>query len=616
MKTNPTETIIKLSKKRLNVFDVVKLYNIFSNLSYQDIDIVELFFNNYYGNYNFPEDFYKAFLYYIKSDKYKTLLDILLTKNIYSLISFIKGDNYLDDISDELTPREYYMLSIKSVNGIVSLIEKLDIENNETTLKKSLSNNFEWKNRRLLRNAREDHIRIAIKMLMSIGHDNTIDVLNGRYGTLDYETIYYLFNNLNIKNRGESERKQFIDFLFNNKKDSNNNMRMILNGEALDLFINFDYFYNYIEMFIEKTNNDLNRSRVSTLLKEKLVAPKIDSPEINGIILNDMISSYYNKYGINEEESSIIDKNINAYNSKLKTKTKSSIIRTSIPKEGEFSFEILPLSDVRNLVMGYRAGNCFRINGDAFMLFNNFLTNPHMRIMSISLGEHKDIGMVLLMRNGNSLILQGIELSKRLPDNVNKKDIYDAVKNASEYIMNKMNDEGDEIVASIIGLSNENTIPYNNNILPFIINPIIDNNQYYNGIDNYQGLLSLKEGKSIDDIKLFTPDSNYHDEEHIYRRDRSDIKNIAKYREIEKILMSLRLARFKSVPQEETLSFYDELVNKQEKCTICTSSWFITVFEDGTISSYINSDNPIVLEVYNKELERIKSENLYKSKNK
>ena len=43
----------------------------------------------------------------------------------------------------------------------------------------------------------------------------------------------------------------------------------------------------------------------------------------------------------------------------------------------------------------------------------------------------------------------------------------------------------------------DNTIPYNHSRLPFLVNPIIESNNYfYNGIDSYQGLLALKDGKT------------------------------------------------------------------------------------------------------------------------
>ena len=608
MRIDLKTSLSKLGKKRVNVFDIIKLYKLFRNISIEDIESAKQFLNNYYGINDFPDEFYVLFNNCAHSDNYKDLFYVLLDRNIYDLITLLKGDaDSLDDIQELVSPIEYYKIPNKQIRIIIELLSLLDL-NKDTPVKEAIKDNIQWKLRRQSVNSLEEYHRIAIKMYMSIGFDNSIDILNGKYGLVDYEMIHYLFSNFNVKDKNDREKTAFNEFLFNNKKEPDNNMRLMLEGKSNELFINFDYFFNYIEHYIEKIGCKLNRTKVNLLLKERYLAPRLESPEISGDILEDMISSYHNKYGIDETESEIISKNLKVYNSKLKTKTKSSIIKTDIPSNGDYSFEILPLADVRNLVMGYRAGNCFRINGDAFILFNNFLTNPHMRLLSISTPEYKDFGMVLLMRNGNILIAQGIEISKRVPDNLGGEKLYSAVKDAIIYIMNQMNNDKDEIVASIIGLSNSNTAPYNHNILPFIVNPIFDyNQQVYNGVANYQGLLALKEGKTINDMRSFVPKIEYYDNpDVIYRRDGNASGNYYQYREVEKILISLRYARFKRQPQIELIRYFEDLASKKELYTICTLNWYITVFEDGSIDSFVNHGNPEVVEEYNSELAKMK----------
>ncbi|MBR4231154.1 MAG: hypothetical protein IKR74_03235 [Bacilli bacterium] len=606
MKLNKKASLIKLSKKQqLNIFDTARLFIMLTHLQNTDIDFVKIFLNNYYTSIDFPEDFYVLFMNYLHSYKYKELFNILLTKNIYDLIRFLKNiDVNAYEIEQLISPFDFYNLPNKHIKLIVDLLKSLDIKNDKLELKKMLASKAQWLLRKPCFGSEKEYIRIAIIMYLSVGLDNTIDILKGKYGTVDYDSIFYLFNNLNVKNASDDINKVFNNFLFGSKKDPNNNMRLMLEGRNLELFINFDYFYNTINCFIDKLGTKLNPSKVSILLKERYLAPELENPELSGDVLNDMLSSYYHKYGITESESEIIEKNLKAYNSKLKFKTKSSIISTKIPSEDGYIFDLLPLTDARNLVMGYRAGNCFRINGDAFMLFNNFLSNPHMRILAISTKEYKDFGMVLLMRNGNVLIAQGIELSKRIPNQITGEKLYNAVKKAINFIMLQMNNGQDEIVASIIGLSNNNTIPYNKKTLPFIINPILDNNhQFYNGIENYQGLLSLKDGKSINDIRLFEPDARYHEVNNtIYRRNKSTPINSAIYGKIEKILISLRYAKFKVTTEEEMARYYNDLLSKSELYTICTLNWFIMVFQDGTIDTFVNSDDPIVLKHYYSEL--------------
>ncbi len=608
MKTNNESTFVNFSAKKLNLCTMIKMRRLLAKMTINDISLSKLFLDSYYNISSFPDEFYMMFLYCVSSGNHNELVKTLSSRNIYDLISYLKKDSKrVNGIEYVVDPLTYFNLPNKQIEFIIELIKKIETKNDELNLKELIINKINWGLRRRNGNTLEEFTKIAIKMYLSVGTDNAIDILEGKYGPVDYEIIYYLFNNLNVTNINNQNINIFRKFLFSNKKDPNNIMRLMLKGNFLELFINFDYFYNNLDYFIKQLGTKLNRHKTDILLKERYLSPRVESPELDGVILQEMISSYYHKYGITDSEKEIIDKNMDAY-SKLKLKNKSSIIKVDIPKMGDFIFELLPLDDVRNLVMGYRSGNCFRINGEAFILFNNFLTNPHMRILSISTEENKDFGMVLLMRNGNVLIAQGIELSKKIDKYIDGEKLYNALRATIKFIMEKMNSEDDEIVASIIGLSNKNTSTYNHNILPFIINPILNNNhQYYNGIDNYQGLLNLKEGKTVNDIKLFIPDKFYFDKNNrVYERDKFTSSSSINYREIEKILISLRYARFLISSDEELLGYYRKLLNKKEKYTICTLNWFISIFDDDSVDSYINSDNPEIIEEYNLEMKKIK----------
>lgn len=591
-----------LVMKMNSLFDAIILY---IRIKISNIKTVSLLIERYYGIKKMPDEFYKLLVNHSHDNK---LFNILGLKDIYKLIDFLKYGSYSSfDLSGILSPIDYFRLSQKHVKPIIEKLKNLPFDNSQLCLKELIADNIHWKLRKNPICDDEEYFKIAIKMYYSIGLDNSLSLLESKYGTIDYEIIYYLFNNLNILKRKSDER--FINFLFNNKKDPNNTMRLILNGEYIDIFINFDYIYNSLDYYIEKLGTNLNKNKLSSLLKERYVAKQLDNPQISSDITDDMISSYHHRYGITESEQEILEENMRAYNSKLKNKDKSSIMKIPNMILSGYTFELIPLNDSRNLVMGYRSGNCFRINGDAMMLFNNFLSNPHMRILSISSLEQKDFGMVLLMRNGNTLIAQGIELSNRIEKNIDKERIYDAVRLFLKNLMNEMNANGDEIVATIIGLSNNNTSLYNQNILPFIINPIFDGNlTFYNGINNYQGLLDLEDGKSLNDIKLFVPDKYYYEkEEQILRRNYTMSRNNAAYAEIEKILISLRFAKYMSSSKEDIIQYYKNLVGKKELFTICTLSWFITVFSDGSIDSFIASSDKDTLNTFNLELDKVKT---------
>ncbi|MBE6154813.1 MAG: hypothetical protein E7163_04505 [Firmicutes bacterium] len=594
---------IDCNDKRLR--NTIKLFNIFINIRKENNpEYVKVFINTFYDiKESMPKEFYELFLARIKSDDYLSLFNILLKRNIFTLISYLKfNQELIEDLEEEITPQEYYTIPKRYINNIVTMLKKLKIPNKEDSLSLEIKDEAIWLLKRNPHFKESEYILLAYKMYISIGLDNSLELLSNKYGEIDYEKVHYLFSKLNTKKRlGTIEQQAFNNFLFENKKDSSNITKQMLNGEFKELFLNFDYFYNNIYFFINKLSTKMSKNEVKSLLEERYIARDVRAPEITGDILEDMISSYYCKYdSLNTSEIEIEKKNFKIYNDFLQKKYKSSIPMIEFKKEA-YICEVISLSDPRNLVLGYRAGNCFRINGEASVLFSNFIKSSHMRLLSISTLEHKDFAMMLIMRNGNVLIGQGIEVSKRAPSNIKGKELYDTCKEVLKELMEYMNSRGDEIVATIIGNTNSHVSLYNNQTLPFLIHPILENsNNYYNGIYNYQCLLDISEGKSLEDIRLYIPEVIYYDKrEPILRRKKNSYDN---YMEIEKRLMTLRYYRSQ---KEKSFHFYLTLTNRKEIYTTCNKDWYITLFDDGTIDSFILEYDERAKEEYDGELIKI-----------
>lgn len=237
---------------------------------------------------------------------------------------------------------------------------------------------------------------------------------------------------------------------------------------------------------------------------------------------------------------------------------------------------MLKKSDPKILVMGYRTNNCFRINGDALVLFKKSAMNKHMRVISVSTKERRDIAMMLLFRNGNVLVGQGIEISKSFQNKEYREKIYNALKSTLKEMMNYMNLNNDEIVATIIGNSNANVMEFNDNVLSFRVKPILDDEgKYYDGFNHYQYLLDLKVGKSLSDIKLFLPNKEYYDERacvsHYY-----DFKNqVIKPYDGSKI--------FSICERNKSKNWFQLYTRKDIKECHVGKDWYIILFDDGTI---------------------------------
>lgn len=594
--------------KKGNFVDLIKVYRLLlKSRDINDIDTLkEIVRNIYYLADDLNEKFYLELMTLIQDKNFLKTFVFGIDKDIYKLISYMRFNSESSEfLKNFLSPQQYFSISKKYINQIVNKLNEIECLSWEEANKKS--NKALWMLRKDFVYSDEEKIEVAYKMYLSIGLDNSLELLNQKYGDFTYNDAYYLFSNLNVNNRDENNLV-IQNFLFNNKKE-NSIVSQMLNQDLIDLYLNFVYFYNSIDYFISKLGTKLPIEKVMMLINERVVPQRTGYPEVSADIVDDMISSYFNKYGIDESEQEIIKKNFSVYEDILKKKKQSSIPSHKVEKDG-LTAEVVPLSDPKNLVMGYRAGNCFRLNGEAFVLFNNFLSNPHMRLVSISSEKNKDYAMMLIMRNGNLLISQGIEVSKRIEeDELRGQKLYDICRLVMKELMNKMNDNGDEIVATIVGATNYHVTNYNNTILPFLISPIIDNAQnFYNGISNYQCLWDLKEGKSIKDIKLFVPLSSYCDKrnkvcEYYYDDEKGLDYQIERTRKVD----SLRFWKLKDKSSEEMSEFFDNLIEKEELVTYCTDDWYIVLYKDGYIDSFISSNDKRAYEEYEEYMRKIEN---------
>ena len=173
-------------------------------------------------------------------------------------------------------------------------------------------------------------------------------------------------------------------------------------------------------------------------------------------------------------------------------------------------------------------------------------------------------------------------------------------------LMNEMNENKDEIVATIIGCSNANVSDFNSKFLPFRVTPILDKDQfstYYDGFHFPQCLISVKENTSLSDIKLFTPTFEYFDqrEEVLYLKsnDYSYVRDLVNQR-----LMAISYFADTQMRRIRRQSMYEV------KEIYCNADWYLIVFENGEIEgTYLNKD-PRAKEEYEFYLCRVKNSKL------
>lgn len=504
----------------------------------------------------------------IKSDL--KFINILRSNNIYQVINYLKGlQSYINDIN----PLDYFNIPIRYIKKISDMLNELKDTN---LLNEELKDDpiilLVRKGTRTI----EEVNTISYKLYLSIGLDNTLELLNGYYGDVSYQTIFHMFNEINTSN--DDLNSIFVNFLFSNKKDDNNVMRKILGGKANGLFLNFSYFRDNLVKYVNILGENMTLSRVLLLLNDRYTLSDPFHPNITGDISSDMVSSYKNRYEYRtDSENDIKSTNINFYEENIMGNYISSIPDYMVI-DGDLCCETISRNDPKLLVIGYRTNNCFRMNGDAFILFKKAIKSKHMRVLVISTKEKKDIAMVLLGRNGNVLIGQGIEISVSFRNKEYREKIYNIVKNFMKELMNEMNRNGDEIVATVIGNSNANVMEFNSSILPFRITPIIDNSlndNYYNGFNHYQYLLDLYDNKTLRDIKLYTPSKEYYGARKSVSYFHGKYLNI----ETERIIFSISCQANTQISRVTNLSKHDMVE------IYYNDDWYVIVLDNGEIES-------------------------------
>lgn len=583
---------------------LLKIKMAISKLSQEDkIDFLKKLLNDFYEFHDsLPQSFYMFLLGKLKNND----ISFLKKKNIYEVIDdYRKCPIYVNGLEYYVTPEQYIIIPIHFIKKLRELLLIKLKDEPLNRLDNLYISELIYKLSRQAHFLEIECIYLAYKLYLSIGFNYSIELLENKYGNISFKSLYYLFIDMDLKEvKFDGDRPilnyTFLEFLFKNKA-----IVYLLKGEAKELYLNFSYFYNNFLCFSKLLNNKMTLKKVRELLSDRFLSANPFYPEVSRDIINDMRLSYKNRCS-DSTDNDIYSHNFNFYQDKLLNNYWASIPMLCIDNY-EFTVCTLAKSDPKNLVMGYRTNNCFRLNGEAAILFGKAMQSVHFRVISISSKRDNDIAMMIIARNGNVLISQGIEISRSYQDYNNRKKIYETCKLFMKKLMEKMNDNGDEIVATIIGCSNENVSDFNNDILPFRISPILNDDflNYYDGFHFYQCLLYIKKGSKLSDVKLFLPFKKYFDERgeilYITASDYSYLYNL-----VNKRLFAISVRANK---QQQRIRSQLEHTLKE---IYCGDDWYIILFEDGFIEgTYLDNDFR-AKEEYEYYLNKIKEENRVK----
>lgn len=565
--------------------------------------VAKLLANYYQFDDELSDDFYRFILLKIKHKN----LSFLECKNIFQLIDEYKGFSLsIDGLDRIITSKQYLDVPIRHINKLEELLQnKL-----YTCPKNKLDELYE--NEDLYQLSRQtgfldiECIYLAYKLYLSIGFNHSLDLLQNKFGGISFATLFYLFYSIDVR-KISIPAQELMAFLFGGEKE-NSVMFSILNGKNKNLYLNFSYFYENFFYYYKILQGNLSKKRVEELLQDRFLTFEPVYPNVRRDVVNDMISSFSNKFGYQYTDKEIKDIHFHYFEDNMFQLISSSIPQIQVEAH-DLQAHVLAKNDSKILVMGYRANNCFRLNGDASVLFSKTIKSKDFRLVSISSSKDNDIAMMLVHRNGNALIAQGIEISKSYQDYENRKKIYQICSEMLKALMQKMNSLGDEIIVSVIGCSNRNVTDFNSNVLPFRISPVFEGDpfqNFYNGFQFPQCLVSLKSNSTFQDIKLFSPNQEYFDKREevlcLKSHDYSYVRNLVNQR-----LMAIS---YFANTQKQRIRMQSTHVTKE---IYCNSDWYLIVFEDGEIEGTYLENDPRAKEEYEFYLFQVKS-NIHKLK--
>ena len=224
LNTQELSDLFKERLKKCNYIRLVELQTIISIIDDSTAEELMRLFFKYVLHFDFQVEpkYIKSMIYLFRKQSEKTaeLYDVLKLNN-YSVIYYLNTgiiDKKISQVYEKhITCNQYQKTNNKRINKIIKMCQKKYPDNYVDI--------------------------IGYKMYYILGYDNTIELLNGKYGYIDdFYTLEKIFSKCDVK---KVEFKPFdnsnepcidenlIQFLIGDKKDDNITIRRMLRGEIV-----------------------------------------------------------------------------------------------------------------------------------------------------------------------------------------------------------------------------------------------------------------------------------------------------------------------------------------------------------------------------------------------
>lgn len=498
---------------------------------------------------------------------------------IYYLNTGLLDEDVEKSFNKKITIEQYQKTNIKKINKLTRL---LDLMLNDEEDKPQINTTI-----------------LAYKLYYIFGYENSIELLNQKFGSINIKMLLKLLDKCNIKDvdfqeiNGNYEPKinsDFIRFLIGEKKDNNTTIKRMLRGE-LDLLVNeFPNLYNNFERFQQAIGKKIHLNKLIPLLEENPFMLLPNEYKMTKDIINNIIKSYgYNDVFGNENNITSINSKdciieaCNFYHNYLEKRVVSTIPRVYGETKDNYKYEVLKLDDPVIMTLGYQTGCCFRLNGMSKEFLRYCSESLYARVIVIKNANNEICAMIPIIRNGNVIAGNSIESNSKGDD----LKIYIALKMAFDDIISMSNQyEENPLIAGCVTNLHSNVEPYSNTPINQKIFPI-RNNSFYTNYENQSYIVSVLPGKSENDFELYSPTAIYFDErpnilDYHWKTNDISIKN-----EVEK---RIKFINYQLNISEEHFWF--------SRYIICSEDWYLIVNYEGVNGQCLEKD-PRAIEEFN-----------------
>ena len=502
-----TEELCEEFKKALETFNYIKLVELQTIICSVDDNtaenLMQLFFKKIlHFEFEVEPKYLRIMTYMFRRLSETTSQIYAITKqNNYNIIGYLNtGDldnNTAKQFEGHITCDQYQKTNTKRINKIIKLCSE------------KFPNDYV--------------VLLCYKMYYILGYDNTIELLNGKFGKIyDIRTLLRIFDYCDVtkvtfKKVNNSNEPctddNLIQFLIGDKKDDNTTIKRMLRGEIDLLVEEFGTLYNNLERIQNNIGTKLHLNKVLAVLKENPYHLLPNEYKFTKDIVADIINSFEVKgkeavqteEGYTEERAGYVKKACEFYHTYLENRVVSTIPRVVGKTEENYSYEVLRLNDPTILTLGYKTGCCFRLDGQSKEFLQYCSESPYARVIVIRNEYNEICSMIPIIRNGNIVAGNSIESNSK----GESPKIYAALKEAFDDIIKVSSEhEEDPIIAGLVTNLHNNC--YATTACKSVM-PIRDKD-FYTNYDKKTFIVSKQREKTFKDFRFFHPRTFYYDE--------------------------------------------------------------------------------------------------------